>query len=172
MLYNLYNLAIVYVDANTGYALYETYLAKLKAGTPFYVVSPVIEGYTTQVLAVKSDADGMPAHDLSIAVVYTPIAPEEEPEEEPKEPEVNVVTPTDDGGYDLTPISELDTPLADMDLGDHTCCIMHFLLMLLSMMLLGFYTSDRKKLQKSIFELKRALKNEGVSVGSDNGKNA
>ena len=44
--------------------------------------------------------------------------------------------------------------------------------MLLSMILLGFYTSDRKKLQKSIFELKRALKNEGVNVGSDDGRKA
>ena len=163
----LYNLAIVYVDANTGYALAETYLAKLKAGTPFYVVSPVIEGYTTQVLAVKSDADGMPAHDLSIAVVYTPIAPEEEPEEEPKEPEVNVVTPTDDGGYDLTPISELDTPLADMDLGDHTCCIMHFLLMLASLITLAFYTDSRKKHQARIHQLRESLKAEGKNDPSE-----
>ena len=163
----LYNLAIVYVDANTGYALAETYLAKLKAGTPFYVVSPVIEGYTTQVLAVKSDADGMPAHDLSIAVVYTPIAPEEEPEEEPKEPEVNVVTPTEDGGYDLTPISELDTPLADMDLGDHTCCIMHFLLMLASLITLAFYTDSRKKHQARIHQLRQSLKAEGKDDPSE-----
>ena len=163
----LYNLAIVYVDANTGYALAETYLAKLKAGTPFYVVSPVIEGYTTQVLAVKSDADGMPAHDLSIAVVYTPIAPEEEPEEDPKEPEVNVVTPTEDGGYDLTPISELDTPLADMDLGDHTCCIMHFLLMLASLITLAFYTDSRKKHQARIHQLRQSLKAEGKDDPSE-----
>ena len=163
----LYNLAIVYVDANTGYALAETYLAKLKAGTPFYVVSPVIEGYTTQVLAVKSDADGMPAHDLSIAVVYTPIAPEEEPEEEPKEPEVNVVTPTEDGGYDLTPIGELDTPLADMDLGDHTCCIMHFLLMLASLITLAFYTDSRKKHQARIHQLKQSLRAEGKDDPSE-----
>ena len=164
---NLYNLAIVYVDANTGYALAETYLAKLKAGTPFYVVSPVIEGYTTKVLAVQSDADGMPAHDLSIAVVYTPIAPEEEPEEEPKEPEVNVVTPTDDGGYDLTPISELDTPLANMDLGDHTCCIMHFLLMLASLITLAFYTDSRKKHQARIHQLRESLKAEGKNDPSE-----
>ena len=164
---NLYNLAIVYVDANTGYALAETYLAKLKAGTPFYVVSPIIEGYTTKVLAVKSDADGMPAHDLSIAVVYTPIAPEEEPEEEPKEPEVNVVTPTDDGGYDLTPISELDTPLANMDLGDHTCCIMHFLLMLASLITLAFYTDSRKKHQARIHQLRESLKAEGKNDPSE-----
>ena len=44
--------------------------------------------------------------------------------------------------------------------------------MLVSMILLGFYTSDRKKLQKSIFDLKRTLKNEGVTVGSDHEKNA
>ena len=157
----------MYVDANTGYALAETYLAKLKAGTPFYVVSPVIEGYTTQVLAVQSDADGMPAHDLSIAVVYTPIAPEEEPEEEPKEPEVNVVTPTEDGGYDLTPISELDTPLADMDLGDHTCCIMHFLLMLASLITLAFYTDSRKKHQARIHQLRQSLRAEGKDDPSE-----
>ena len=41
---------------------------------------------------------------------------------------------------------------------------MHFLIMLVSMITLGFYTSDRKKLQKSIFEVKKALKAEGVDV--------
>ena len=60
-----------------------------------------------------------------------------------------------------------------MDLeGEHTCCIMHLLIMLVSMILLGFYTSDRKKLQKSIFELQRALKSEGVTIGSSDEEKA
>ena len=104
-------------------------------------------------------------------------------EEEPTEPTVTEPTGTDpteptgtdptEPTYDLTPLPDEKTPQADADMeGDHTCCLMHFLIMLVSMILLGFYTSDRKKLQKSIFDLKRTLKNEGVTVGSDHEKNA
>ena len=161
---HLYSLAILYLDADTGNALADTYLVRLKAGTPFYVKSPVIDGYTTDILAIKSGVNGMPAQDLIFKVLYTAV---EEPEEEPEEPEVNVVTPTEDGGYDLTPIGELDTPLADMDLGDHTCCIMHFLLMLASLITLAFYTDSRKKHQARIHQLKQSMKAEGKDDPSE-----
>ena len=161
---HLYSLAILYLDADTGNALADTYLVRLKAGTPFYVKSPVIDGYTTDILAIKSGVNGMPAQDLIFKVLYTAV---EEPEEEPEEPEVNVVTPTEDGGYDLTPIGELDTPLADMDLGDHTCCIMHFLLMLASLITLAFYTDSRKKHQARIHQLRQSLRAEGKDDPSE-----
>ena len=162
---NLYTLTILYLNADTGLPLAANYQTTMKAGTPFYVVSPVIAGYTTKVQAVQSDAYGMPARDLVLTVLYTANAPEEETE---IEPEVNVVTPTEDGGYDLTPISELDTPLANMDLGDHTCCIMHFLLMLASLITLAFYTDSRKKHQARIHQLKESLKAEGKNDPSEN----
>ena len=161
---HLYSLAILYLDADTGKPLEDTYLVRLKAGTPFYVKSPVIDGYTTDILAIKSGVNGMPAQDLIFKVLYTAV---EEPEEEPEEPEVNVVTPTEDGGYDLTPIGELDTPLADMDLGDHTCCIMHFLLMLASLITLAFYTDSRKKHQARIHQLRQSLRAEGKDDPSE-----
>ena len=78
-----------------------------------------------------------------------------------------MVTPTEDGGYDLTPIGELDTPLADMDLGDHTCCIMHFLLMLASLITLAFYTDSRKKHQARIHQLRQSLRAEGKDDPSE-----
>ena len=54
-------------------------------------------------------------------------------------------------------------------MGDHTCCIMHFLLMLAAMVVLGFYTDSKKKHQARIFELKRTLAMEkGKNPDGDN----
>ena len=87
------------------------------------------------------------------------------PCEDPTDPSTAPTDPSTEPTYDLTPITDEQTPLANVGLeGDHTCCLMHFLIMLVSMITLGFYTSDRKKLQKSIFEVKKALKAEGVDV--------
>ena len=87
------------------------------------------------------------------------------PGEDPTDPSTGPSDPSTEPTYDLTPITDEQTPLANVGLeGDHTCCLMHFLIMLVSMITLGFYTSDRKKLQKSIFEVKKALKAEGVDV--------
>ena len=63
-------------------------------------------------------------------------------------------------GFFSTEIPEDLDPLGDVDLGDHSCCILHFLIMLVAMILLGFYTNDRKKRQAKIHELRRALKAE------------
>ena len=62
--------------------------------------------------------------------------------------------------YDISEIPDDPTPLGDVDLGDHSCCILHFLIMLVAMILLGFYTNDRKKRQAKIHELRRALEAE------------
>ena len=170
-----YTLHIIYVDENwQAIPGVGNYRDRLSVGDHYNITSPVVEGYTANRKSVFSGEEGMPAEDVWTFVIYT-----KDPEEEqPTEPEGS--DPTDPSGseptdptYDLTPLPDNRTPLADVDLeGEHTCCIMHFLIMLVSMMLLGFYTSDRKKLQKSIFELQRALKSEGVTIGSSDEEKA
>ena len=165
-----YALTIYYVDENWQ-VIAGTYWKKMSVGDHYNITSPTVPGYTAERKVVMSGKDGMPEKDVEEWVRYIK-DPEEEETTDPTETTTTDPTETEPT-YDLTPLPDDKTPLADVDLdGDHTCCIMHFLLMLLSMILLGFYTSDRKKLQKSIFELKRALKNEGVSVGSDDGRKA
>ena len=170
-----YTLHIIYVDENwQAVPGVGNYRERLSVGDHYNITSPVVEGYTANRKSVFSGEEGMPAEDVWAFVIYT-----KDPEEEqPTEPEGS--DPTDPSGseptdptYDLTPLPNDQTPLADVDLeGEHTCCIMHLLIMLVSMMLLGFYTSDRKKLQKSIFELQRALKSEGVTIGSSDEEKA
>ena len=165
-----YELFVIYVDENWK-VVSPNYWSKMSVGDHYSITSPVVDGYTANRKVVMSGEKGMPAKDVWEYVIYT------KNPEEPTEPTIET-DPTDPGDttpteptYDLTPLPDEKTPLADVELeGDHTCCLMHFLIMLVSMILLGFYTSDRKKLQKSIFELKRALKNEGVTVGSDDKK--
>ena len=85
-----------------------------------------------------------------------------------------MVTPDGNGGYELTPIAENETPLANLDLGDHDCCILHFLLMALAFLVLCFYTRSRKKHQKKIFELREELelekKRRGLTDTEDAGE--
>ena len=170
-----YTLHIIYVDENwQAIPGVGNYRDRLSVGDHYNITSPVVDGYTANRKSVFSGEEGMPAEDVWTFVIYT-----KDPEEEqPTEPEGS--DPTDPSGseptdptYDLTPLPNDQTPLADVDLeGEHTCCIMHLLIMLVSMILLGFYTSDRKKLQKSIFELQRALKSEGVTIGSSDEEKA
>lgn len=90
-----------------------------------------------------------------------------------KQPEA-VVTPDGNGSYELTPIAENETPLANLNLGDHHCCILHFLLMALAFLVLCFYTRSRKKHQKKIFELREELelekKRRGLTDTEDAGE--
>lgn len=83
----------------------------------------------------------------------TPPVPNPE-QEQPPQPQDFEIDPDD---YTLTELEDNETPLANLDLDGHTCCIMHLLLMLAAMVVLGFYTKSRKKHQARIFELKRIL---------------
>jgi hypothetical protein len=107
--------------------------------------------------------------------ILTPIEPEPErtplpivtpePTTAPQESVDHVITPDEsgDGGYDITPVVDPETPLANIDLhGDHKCCILHFLIMLVSLMVLIAYTRSRKKRQARIFELKEQIEIEMI----------
>lgn len=83
----------------------------------------------------------------------TPPVPNPE-QEQPPQPQDFEIDPDD---YTLTELEDNETPLANLDLDGHTCCILHLLLMLAAMVVLGFYTKSRKKHQARIFELKRIL---------------
>ena len=144
---------------------------KLHAGDVYTVVAPGINGYH---LSDKADAKfdfTMRDRDTTIVIIYArnpvedddddPVVnPDNDPDETTEETEDEVdpgVYIEDPDDYTLTPITEEEPPLADLDVGDHTCCIMHFLLMLAAMVVLGFYTDSKKKHQARIFELKRTL---------------
>jgi uncharacterized repeat protein (TIGR01451 family) len=54
-----------------------------------------------------------------------------------------------------------EVPLANTNLdNEHKCCVLHFLIMLIAMIVLGFYTRSAKKRQKKIFELREELESE------------
>ena len=57
-----------------------------------------------------------------------------------------------------------DVPLANMK-GEHKCCIFHFLLMLLALIILALYTRSMKKRQKEIFELREKIDEERAKRG-------
>ena len=190
-----YVLTIHYVDAN-GNVLAPDYTARLLAGeTIDAVVSPEINGYTPNFATVALPANGMPARDVTVTVVYTanPVVVPDDPQQpnNPNNPnpnnggggnEVNdnggnnggnnpanpatpadntpvdgVIQPNDDGGYELTPVEDGQTPLANLDLDDHACCILHFLIMLLTLIIFAIYTKSRKNRQMKVEELREQL---------------
>ena len=72
-------------------------------------------------------------------------------------PADGVIQPDDNGGYDLTPVEDTPTPLANMNLDDHACCILHFLIMLLTLIIFALYTKSRKNRQLKVEELREQL---------------
>ena len=72
-------------------------------------------------------------------------------------PADGVMQPDDNGGYDLTPVEDTPTPLANMNLDDHACCILHFLIMLLTLIIFALYTKSRKNRQLKVEELREQL---------------
>lgn len=172
---NSYNLTIHYRNVG-GAAVADSYHGTYKFGETWKVVSPIVAGYyDPQIRSISSGANGMPAQDLKFVVTYTAIpvpapdpgpAPNPGPDDgdddddtppapvEPEEPSDYEVDPDD---YTLTEVEDNETPLANLNLEGHTCCILHLLLMLAAMVVLGFDTKSRKKHQARIFELKKML---------------
>ena len=203
----LYNLTIHYVDA-AGNVLAPQYTAELVEGEIVSVTSPVIAGYTTNVLTVTTAPDGMPAKDVEIYVVYTaipspgsdeddpeptpdPVTPEPTPMPEPVPtpepgpapapapvaPPVEVsesgtyaIVEDGEGGYILTPIEEIEVPLADIDLDEHKCCILHFLITLAALIILAVYMKNQKKRQERVFELRETIELEKTKRDLGEGK--
>ena len=57
-----------------------------------------------------------------------------------------------------------DVPLANMK-GEHKCCIFHFPLMLIALIILALYTRSMKKRQEEIFELREKIDEERARRG-------
>ncbi|MBD5396482.1 MAG: hypothetical protein HDR71_19950 [Lachnospiraceae bacterium] len=66
----------------------------------------------------------------------------------------------DDGNVTLTPITEDKIPLDNRELDDHKCCILSFLLMLLTLIIYTWFTHSMKKNQKKLEEMKDELEEE------------
>ena len=190
----IYTVVIKYQNG-AGRDLHDPAVVKVHDGQKYSVDSPNVPGYHLTKANEKTVSGTLDATNpyiseegvLTLVVVYArnpvedddddPVVnPDNDPDETTEEtteetedevdPGVYIEDPDD---YTLTPITEEETPLADLDVGDHTCCIMHFLLMLAAMVVLGFYTDSKKKHQARIFELKRTLAMEkGKNPDGDN----
>lgn len=159
----VYTLTVHYVDEN-GAQLAPDYVGGFEAGAQYLVYSPAVEGYKPEFDFVRSAAQGMPAANVELTVVYTQDdqpAPEGEIETTAPGGEIE---PTEDGGYDITPITEDDVPLAGG--GEHKDDIVHFLLMAAALVVQILFADKRKKTQKEIFELKQKLGD--TSMDDDN----
>ena len=111
--------------------------------TPTLPVTPATPGTTTtpRLAVVQNYADGVVVDDV-----------------QPTEDDYNLNEVERDGGTET--IDEDATPLGNMDLDkddDHKCCILHFILLVLALIVELIYTHDRKKRQERIFELRREL---------------
>lgn len=152
-----YNLTINYVYSD-GSTAAPSVIAQYLKGETFGYTSPTITGYTPDYAFVRSDANGMPARDYTFTVVYTadlmPVVRGVDHDntqiEEPVGAELRADT---NGDVEVQEVVEADVPLANRDLDDHDCCIMHFLLMLAAMIVYAFYTRSMKKRQKRVAEL-------------------
>ncbi|WP_251386706.1 DUF7507 domain-containing protein [Mediterraneibacter agrestimuris] len=241
-----YTLTINYIYSD-GTTAAPSVNAQYLEGETFGYTSPIISGYTADYAFVRTGAEGMPARDVVITVVYTenPVvvptptptpdgdttptpapgedttptptpggdttptptpggdttptptpegdaAPTPTPEGDaaptptpapggdaaPATPAVPTpaVTPavptpgdgttggeitTDDNGeVEVVPVVDEEVPLANRDLDDHECCVLHFLLMLIAMIVYAAYTRSMKKRQERIAELVEELEAE------------
>ena len=68
-----------------------------------------------------------------------------------------IVDVDDDGNVTLIPITEDEIPLDNRELDDHKCCILSFLLMLLTLIIYTWFTHSMKKNQKKLEEMKDEL---------------
>lgn len=162
-----YTLTIRY-ENQARQQIHGSYVTRLSAGDQYSVTSPAVAGYYLTENA-KVISGTMPAEDRTIVVIYAAVPGPDGGDEDDETTEATEATeepPVDPGAYTedpddytLTPITDEETPLANLD-EEHTCCILHFLVMLAAMVVLGFYTGSKKKHQARIFELKRTLAKE------------
>ena len=186
---DIYDLTIYYLTDDWQLELRQPYRGRYRAGDSYYVVSPAVAGYEPNYTALGSGTAGMPARDVTLYVLYSPIGGETEPTEpeettEPTEPEetteptepqetYDITEVTEESrvpGYDLSELQGSEVPLGGEALDeDHTCCILHFLIMTVAAVVLGFSIGDRKKRKAIIRDMKRLLayKQAGMSPTSD-----
>ncbi|MDD3138268.1 MAG: MBG domain-containing protein, partial [Lachnospiraceae bacterium] len=96
----------------------------------------------------------------------TPVIPVPTPTPAVKTPVVTVTDEavpltnidTESKGYQLTEVPDEKVPLAKVDLNEHKCCILHFLIMLLAFVVELCYTRSMKRRQARIFELREKIK--------------
>ena len=182
---DLYNLTINYVYAD-GRTAAPSVNARYLEGETFSYASPAIAGYTPDYAFVRTSAEGMPARDVVITITYTANAVPTPTPDTPDGGDDGTTTPgtdgttettvpaepaaeetvgaeirtTDDDEVEVVPVVEEEVPLANRDLDNHECCILHFLLMLAAMVVYAMYTRSMKKRQARIAELAEELETE------------
>ena len=175
---DLYNLTINYVYED-GRTAAPSVRAQYLEGETFSYRSPEIAGYTPDYAFVRTSAEGMPARNVVVTIIYTanmvptPDTPDNGGDEGTTTPGTDGTTEpateetvgaeikeTDDGEVELVPVLEEKVPLANRDLDNHECCILHFLLMLAAMVVYAMYTRSMKKRQARIAELAEELETE------------
>ena len=192
---DIYNLTINYLYEDNSVAATSVHAQYLK-GESFGYASPVIDGFTPNFAFVRTGADGMPAQDVTVNVIYTanavpvvpipnpgtdtpdtpttgapggtggagqtgtPTAPTLAAQGTPEEPVGAEVGVNGDGELEIVPVIDEEVPLANRELDEHECCILHFLLMLAAMIVYAFYTRSMKKRQARIAELADQLETE------------
>lgn len=132
-----YNVRVDYVYADTGSTAAPSYNGKFQAGDPFFVDSPVIEGYTA---STEKITGRIVNQDLTYTVKYTK---DEVPTPDPEpEPETPVVEPE-------TPVTEPEDPTPAVMPNTGPEAIAGSVLAIGSLMTsAGYYTASRRALRK------------------------
>ncbi len=172
----LYTLTIHY-QYTDGRTAAPDYVDKLHAGELFGpVYTPEIAGYTPDYAFIRSNEYGMPAQDVEITVVFTAIPappppativdPVPTPTPTPTPPGGGAVEENEQGEVVIVPVVDPEVPLADTDLG-HRCCILHFLIMVVAMIVLAFHTKKKKDHREEIAKLREELDARMIAKGLD-----
>lgn len=134
------NYAVEYVD---GILTVNEAAVIVTPETPTPAPTPTPTAVTPPAAAAAADAP---------TVIAPPAAPAAAPA-----PDVNAPTAVEETAaeYDLTEVADTETPLANTNLDEHDCCVLHFILMLALLLLSVFATANLKKNQKRLFELRK-----------------
>ena len=133
-------------------------------GTPYTPGTPIIMG-EPQVTPVVADAAAVPA--AATVTTVAAAAPEGEDPVDIEDNEVPLVQPEDgqitedeNGDVDLVPIEDEEVPLANTVIDEHVFCILHYLLLLLTVILSICYAISLKKQQKRLVILQKGYDEE------------
>ena len=135
-------------------------------GTPYTPGTPIIMG-EPQVTPVVADAAAAAVPAAATVTTVAAAAPEGEDPVDIEDNEVPLVQPEDgqitedeNGDVDLVPIEDEEVPLANTVIDEHVFCILHYLLLLLTVILSICYAISLKKQQKRLVILQKGYDEE------------
>ena len=135
-------------------------------GTPYTPGTPIIMG-EPQVTPVVADAVAAAVPAAATVTTVAAAAPEGEDPVDIEDNEVPLVQPEDgqitedeNGDVDLVPVEDEEVPLANTVIDEHVFCILHYLLLLLTVILSICYAISLKKQQKRLVILQKGYDEE------------